>query len=350
MAERVDLQKLIDDLNRSAESAAQELLPLGKRTGAEWYVSGTKSPVGYAISVCIKGNKQGIVGLFGGPKPGTNIFGLIRIIKGYTTPEAVEWGLAFLGRGRADYVAPDGRPVVQQRAPKQDRKAERRRQTAREIWRAALPIIGTEGEAYLRKRGILCPIPATLRYVPALEYTPLGEWIEKDKRWIPGPSFPAIVCQVVNLKREIISIWQIYLDGNGNKAPVENVKIGRGSMQGGALRLGPVAEEIGVVEGCETGLGLMTLTQCAFPVWCGLSTAGLQNMELPPEVKTVRIFADGDLPFRNKVNQKLMPSPGRYAGGKAGQKWESEGRRVIYEPTPLGFDTLDLATGIEIAE
>ncbi len=55
---------------------------------------------------------------------------------------------------------------AQQKEPMDD--AEDRRKKALALWRRSRPIQGTIGEIYLRaERGITCPLPATLRFLPA---------------------------------------------------------------------------------------------------------------------------------------------------------------------------------------
>ncbi|MCF6273648.1 MAG: virulence-associated protein E, partial [Rhodobacteraceae bacterium] len=66
---------------------------------------------------------------------------------------------------------------AQRKAKEQDsRIREKNLGTARAMWQRAQPIAGSKAEAYLRARGITCPMPETLRFVPDLYHAPSGQW------------------------------------------------------------------------------------------------------------------------------------------------------------------------------
>jgi hypothetical protein len=45
---------------------------------------------------------------------------------------------------------------------------------ARWLWQRSQPIMGTAAELYMRRRGISCPLPATLRFLPGNDRYPPG--------------------------------------------------------------------------------------------------------------------------------------------------------------------------------
>ena len=70
----------------------------------------------------------------------------------------------------------------------------------------------------------------------------------------------------------------------------------KGPLGTGAVRLGAPQEVMGIAEGVETALSAQMLT--AMSVWASLGGKRLHNVELPPFVREVHIFADNDAPGR----------------------------------------------------
>jgi hypothetical protein len=68
-----------------------------------------------------------------------------------------------------------------------------------------------------------------------------------------------------------------------------------GRTAGGAVRLAPIGPHgvLGLCEGIETGLAVMAACP-GLPVWAALSTAGLEQVQLPPEARRIIILADHD--------------------------------------------------------
>ncbi len=183
------------------------------------------------------------------------------------------------------------------------------------IWRAAAPIAGTLAERYLVTRGIEPPHPPSLRYHPGLRYH------DQD-----GPGaliLPALVAGIQWPDRRLGAIQRTFLDPRGDrKAQVSCPRKTLGPFNGGALRLGPAGPELGIAEGCETGVSAMRMSEV--PVWC-VCGARLAAIDLPPVVKTVHVFADNG-------------TPGKDAAERAADRYTHEGRRVElrYPPPPIG--------------
>jgi hypothetical protein len=144
---------------------------------------------------------------------------------------------------------------------------------ALELWDRSEPIYGTVAEEYLQRRGILLT-PPSLRHhggamvaavtqpngtITAIQRTPIKPDFSRDDRWTKGPL------------------------GNG------------------AVRLGAAQQIMGLAEGTETALSAMALT--GMPVWASLGGKRLHNVELPPFVREVHIFADNDAPGREAADR-----------------------------------------------
>ena len=160
---------------------------------------------------------------------------------------------------------------------------DRQRQiAAAEIWDQAKPAQGTLVERYLRGRGIRMRISDQIRYMPSCRHGPSRQ------------SFPAMVARLAD-NRGFCAIQRTWLarDGNG-KAPIKPAKMTLGPMGGGAIRLFPCDERLGLAEGIETALSAAQLY--SMPVWATLSANRLGKIDLPESVRVVIIFGDsGDV-------------------------------------------------------
>jgi putative DNA primase/helicase len=156
----------------------------------------------------------------------------------------------------------------------------------RRAWSESKPLqSGDEAMRYLAGRGLaLATIPDCLRLHSALPYF--------DGRSELG-KFPALLARVVGPDGYGLTLHRTYLK-DGGKAPVESArKLMPGKpIAGGAIRLGPVAEWIGIAEGIETALAASQLFNV--PVWSCISTAGIESFTPPDGVRTLTIFADND--------------------------------------------------------
>ena len=151
------------------------------------------------------------------------------------------------------------------------------------LWLQALPIHNTQGERYLKTRGINPTGYAdSLRFHPALKHTPSEEY------------FPAIIAKISTVSGEFTGVHRTYLAPDGlGKAPVTPNKMMLGASKGGTVQLNPfTGNTLAVTEGIETGLSVLQAT--GIPTWATLSTAGMQTMILPPLLSTLIICADHD--------------------------------------------------------
>lgn len=188
----------------------------------------------------------------------------------------------------------------------------------RKIWQQTLPAAGTVVEHYLAQRGLIGPIPPTLRYLPNCLHTPTGK------------RFMAMVAAVTLWpNREVAAIHRTYLkpDGSGKiEHPQARMMLGRAS--GGAVRFAPHGDRLGIAEGIETALSVQQAT--SLPVWACLSTSGLQNVAVPDDVREVVICADHD-------------APGLKAAHAAADRLSHLGKQVrIALPPQAGHDFNDI--------
>jgi phage/plasmid primase-like uncharacterized protein len=177
--------------------------------------------------------------------------------------------------------------------PKTDEEYERaQHRKAAWLWQQRQPIFGSIAETYLcSRRGITCPLPATLGYLaptkpghhPALIAAfDLAEEIE--------PGRLATTPRV-----EAVHLTLLRPDGSG-KADVDPNKI----MVGGSLRLpivlAPLNDLFGlaICEGIENGLTVHQATDLG--VWCAASASHMPALAaaIPRDAEAITIYADDD--------------------------------------------------------
>lgn len=169
---------------------------------------------------------------------------------------------------------------------------------ARGFWDAAVPATGTLAEAYLLSRGIVLPIPASIRFgmVPAAR-DEAGNW----KR-----SFPAMIGAVTD-GTDVVAIQRVFLDDRGaGKRWGKKSKLTLGRARGGALRLDRTdvrptdPGEVILTEGPEDGL---TLAQ-ELPdrqIWVALGTAMMPEVRFPDHVHSIVVAGQNDRAGRAAV-------------------------------------------------
>jgi putative DNA primase/helicase len=241
---------------------------------------------------------------------------------------------ALKGRGLWDGTrpgtgAPD--PAYIERMAERDRqrkeRAARMSALAARDWQAALSIMGTIGERYLREvRGVRGALPETIRFAPNALHTESGQRL------------PAIVCGAARWpSREIEAIHRTYLlaDGSG-KAPVVPDRKTLGAVAGAAIRLAPAAPSMAIGEGLETCLSVMDAT--GLPTWAGMFAGNIAALALPelPLAADLVIAADND-----------ESGTGQREAEAAAERWTRQGRRVrIAMPPRVGTDFNDLARAV----
>lgn len=172
----------------------------------------------------------------------------------------------------------------------------------------------------------LAVMPSDLRYHPGLDY------FDQEVGEVIG-TYPAMVAAIRNPAGDIVSVHRTFLTSDGKKAPVPSPKRimaspAKGITRGGAIRLYPAGEVLGLAEGIETAIASQNAT--GIPVWACINAGGLEIVEIPQEVREVIIFADND-------------KRGREAARKAAFRLrDEEGKTVkIILPSRQGSDWAD---------
>ena len=199
-------------------------------------------------------------------------------------------------------------PLERERAKKLEKaKRELAGAYARCQWKDARAPEGTPAETYIRSRGLTCAIPPTLRY----GVFPLWISLVTGRK---GPRLPALIAACQNADGAVIGVQKIFLQPDGSRAPLPRPKVSLGAIKGGALRLGPAAEQIIVCEGPEDGLTLHQMLP-SIPVWVALGSGNIPAMKLPPEVRRVLVAGDNN-------------PAGRKAAQDACEAFRSQGRQA----------------------
>ena len=198
---------------------------------------------------------------------------------------------AVIGALKAAALWPEGRVIADPSYPSYlttpadgmtNRDERRRREAARTIWAEAAPIAGTLGERYLRSRGIIAPLPPTLRFA-RLKHRP------------DGRIKPAVVCALQDGRNRVTAIQRIFLRPDGlAKTDAEPKKPTLGPMGDAAVRMGPAGRVIGLAEGPETALAAQQIF--SLPVWCSCGAGRMKAVAIPDGVRAVYIFADAGKP------------------------------------------------------
>ena len=160
---------------------------------------------------------------------------------------------------------------------------------------AELTPIDDNTRAYLKCRGV--PACSGMRSHSGLTYFEEGK---------PVGKFPAMVTRFTAQDGLLCTYHITYLQG-GKKAPVSSPKkimpVCR-PMAGGALRLTPIAEHMGLTEGVETALECMS--RFNLPIWASSNTAMLEAFDPPPEIKSLIIFADNDNNYAGEKSAYIL--------------------------------------------
>lgn len=204
--------------------------------------------------------------------------------------------------GGGDGLQPDLK-AIRRRREAEVTERRRRIEDARRHWEAARDARGSPVVRYLAGRGIILPLPPSLRWEPRC-------WHREARG-----ELPAMVARVDNIDGEPIGVHRTYLAPDDRGQWRRRDRASLGPIGGGAVRLTPTAETMMIGEGLETCLAAMQA--CALPAWAALSTSGLRALVLPPIVREIMILADND-----------ANGAGAAAARDAARRWLSEGRAV----------------------
>jgi hypothetical protein len=91
----------------------------------------------------------------------------------------------------------------------------------------------------------------------------------------------------------LVAVHRTFLDPRQPRlARIEEPKCALGPLGRGAVRIGGVAPILGLGEGLETALSATALF--GTPCWATLGTERFAHVELPDEMKALRLFLDND--------------------------------------------------------
>lgn len=294
--EILSIAQLSDRLAGRVDELVPRLLPAARRSAGYWHCGSVMNEKGDSLFIWRTGSRPGnwqdsATGDHG------DLIDLAAAVMQITLQEAIGWAREYLGEG------PDvgTQETCRCRQGVEDPNTAAAKREASEIWAASRPATGTLAETYLRHRCIAEPIPASIRFHPGLVY--------------PGSNLqlPALVAAVSGHDRKVTAIQRIFLrlDGRG-KAGVRVPKMTRGPMLGGAVRLAPAGDVLGLAEGLESAMSAAEIH--GVPVWAALGSR-LDAVAIPGTVRRLILFADND-------------PPGQRAAERAAAKHQMPGRQV----------------------
>ena len=139
---------------------------------------------------------------------------------------------------------------------------------------------------YLRARGLSLIAGYGLRHHPSAPH-----YLDSDIR------YPAMIALITGPGGERFGYHITYLKDD-QKAPVKSpkkiFKAGE-SITGGAIRLAPLSEHLGITEGIENALAVMEREGIA--CWAAVSAEMMKSVQIPRGVIKVTIFGDSDKNF-----------------------------------------------------
>ncbi|MFT8731639.1 MAG: toprim domain-containing protein [Acetobacter fabarum] len=282
---------------------APELLPHGKKDGAEWRVGSLAGEPGQSLAVRLTGARRGLWCDFSSGERGDSLDLVASVLFNGDRRSAMAWTGTWLGLSNNAPHAPVQRPPVQEKlnSPELDREAQQRRAKARRLWQDAAPgIAGSPVEHYLQGRGIdlrlLGRAPGALRFHPTV-------WCAEVQR--PLPAMLGAICGPTGKMAAVHRTWLAQApSGAWGKAELANAKKVLGSFAGGCIRLwrGASGAALGMApDGDVTILaeGIETALSCAIacPEYRVLASVSLSNMaavKLPDTITEIIVAADND--------------------------------------------------------
>ncbi|MCC6104777.1 toprim domain-containing protein [Acetobacter sp.] len=289
-------------LAQSMEQLAREVLPGGRKNGAEWLCGSVAGEAGRSLAVHLYGPKAGVWKDFASGQSGDALDLIAASLTGGDLSEAYRWASNWLGLTHETVAI--RRAEIKEKCEKaqkaQQEYEKNNRATARKLWLdARTDIIGSPVDAYLKGRGIdlrkLDHAPGALRFAP-----------EHYCHEIRAP-LPAMLAAISNLEGKIIALHQTWLGQHGGqwtKANLQCAKKVRGRMLGGfiPLRKGVAGttlkqikpgETVAIGEGIETCLSV-ALACPELRILAAVSLSNLGSVQLPDTATDVLILADRD--------------------------------------------------------
>ena len=168
--------------------------------------------------------------------------------------------------------------------------------------------------AYFKSRGLEPPQGAMLG----------NYWLNKER------------CDCIVLKAakgtKLAGLHCTYIK-DGKKLERKMYGVDEGSFNGSAIRLTLIGESDTLVigEGVETTLSAMKMT--GLPGWAAINAALLEQIELPPQIRTIEIFGDNDSSFTGQASAyslaKRLKSKGLNVGVSIPAKTDTDWNDVL---------------------
>jgi putative DNA primase/helicase len=181
-------------------------------------------------------------------------------------------------------------PQTKQQSP--DRYEREQRGKAAWLWSQRKPLAGSIAERYLREaRGIDCPLPATLAYLPPTK--PEHHPALIAAYGVPNEPEPGILAGPANV--EAVHLILLKPDGTG-KADIKPNKLTIGSPAGRPIVLAPPNDSLGLAtaEGIEDVLSLHQTTGLGAWAVGGASFMPALADSVPSYIECVTIAVDDD--------------------------------------------------------
>jgi hypothetical protein len=271
-------------LAQNAEAVCRHYLSSGRRQGRYWTVGDVRNTPGRSMFVRLSGPEfgPGAAGHWTDAASAEHgdLLDLIAFNRGFTRLRDV------LDEARRFLSLPQPAPS-RQAAAKLWRPLSSRADTARRLFSAAGPLMGSVGESYLCSRGItLLSARDPLRFHPRCYYRP-----EPEAALL---AFPAIIAAVTDLDGKLTAVHRTWLDPSGlDKAPVETPRRAMGNVRGHAIRFGVADDVLAAGEGIETMLSLRCALP-ALPMVAAISARHLAALLLPASLRLLYVARDAD--------------------------------------------------------
>jgi Toprim domain len=283
------------------EALARELLPGGRRQGAEWICGSVAGDGGGSMAVHLGGQKSGTWMDFATGEGGDALDLIAATLTANDLKAAYRWAHRWLGLGDLGAVAIRRAEVIEKAQADTSESSDDSRRRAVAMWMGAQPTLrDTPVAAYLAARGI--DLEKIGRQPRAIRFAPHHYCAETGQR------LPAMLAAITDGGGAHIATHQTWLAqddaGIWRKAPLTVAKKIRGPFRGGSIRLARGAgarplkdaapgETIVIGEGIETCLSVVL----ACPDMRVIAAATLGNMgsvQLPDQVRSVLLLADND--------------------------------------------------------
>lgn len=187
--------------------------------------------------------------------------------------------------------------LIEVKMPITNADDQKKRQNLNKIWSESNQISADDlAGIYLKSRSL--NINENLRFNPST--------------WYSGDSgkgnFPAMIAKVHDREGKPLTVHRTYLSHGKklNSTDAKKLMPSNKPATGGAIRLFPLGETLGVAEGIETAIAANMLFN--IPVWSVVNTILMEKFDVPNGVKKLVIFADNDANYSGQKSAYALAS------------------------------------------